>query len=332
MGGELSLLILAAGKGKRMLSRRVKVLHQLCGWPILEYVLQAVGPLEAERTAVVIGYQGEQVRARFAGRGLIFVEQSEQLGTGHAALQARPALQNKGGEILILPGDLPLLQTELLGEFIAFHKAHRGRLSLLTMELAEPTGYGRVIRGREGRVMRIVEEKDASEEERQIREVNSGVYLARNDGLFWEALEGLGSANAQGEYYLPDIISFYRGRGEVVRALLAKESEWLLGVNSRADLARAEAILRERKLAAALAAGVTVLAPETVLIDQGVVLEPDARVGPGTSLKGRTRVRKGAVVENSLVEGFELGEGCRIVGSHLCFEEGYGAEADRGQR
>lgn len=332
MSGELSLLILAAGKGKRLLSQRVKVLHELCGQPVLEYLLQALAPLKAQRTIVIIGHQAEQVRARFEGRRLIFVEQLEQLGTGHAALQARPALEDRGGEILILPGDLPLLRTELLEEFLAFHRAHGRRLSLLTMEPEDRAGYGRIVRDREGNVMQIVEEKDASQEERQIREVNSGVYLVRNDGLFWEALAALSAANAQGEYYLSDIISFYRGRGEAVRALLARESEWLLGVNSRADLARAEAILRERKLAAVLAAGATVLAPESVKIDQGVVLEPDTQVGPGTSLKGRSRIGRGAVVEDSVVEGFQLGEGCRIIGSLLFFKEERGAEADRGQR
>ncbi|MCR4405250.1 MAG: NTP transferase domain-containing protein [Candidatus Acetothermia bacterium] len=332
MGGELSLLILAAGKGKRLLSQRVKVLHELCGQPVLEYVLQAADPLKPQRTLVIVGHQGEQVRERFAGRGLVFIEQREQLGTGHAALQARSALEGKGGEILILPGDLPLLRAELLEEFLAFHKAHGGRLSLLTMEPEDPAGYGRIVRDREGNLGRIVEEKDASEQERQIREVNSGVYLVRNDGLFWEALQGLGVANAQGEYYLSDIVSFYRGQGQPVRALLAGESESLLGVNSRADLVRAEGALRRRKLAAVLAAGARVIAPETVLIDQEVILEPDARVGPGTSLKGRSRIGRGAVVENSLVEGFEVGGGCGIIGSTLCFKEEHGPEADRGQR
>lgn len=315
MGEELSLLILAAGKGKRMHSARPKALQELCGRPILEYILEAVAPLGASRTVVVIGHQGEKVRERFEGRGLIFVEQREQLGTGHAALQARPALEGRGGEILILPGDLPLLRAELLEEFLAFHRAHGGRLSLLTMELSDPRGYGRVIRGRDGAVLRIVEDRDASEEERPIREVNSGVYLIRNEGLFWEALAELEAANAQGEYYLPDIVRLYCQRGEPVRALLARESEPLLGINSKAELTQAEAILRRRRLAEVLAAGATVVAPETVIIEPAASVARDARIGPGSSISGGSRIGERAVIVNSRIAGFEIGEGCRIEGS-----------------
>jgi len=242
----LRVLILAAGKGKRMRSQQAKVLHKLCGRPLLEYVLQAVGPLKAEEAIVIIGHQGERVRERFSGRGLTFIEQRAQLGTGHALLQARPALEGKGGELLIIPGDLPLLRTEPLERFIAFHWEHGGRLSLLTMELSDPSDYGRIVRDGKGNVVRIVEEEDATAEERQIREVNSGIYLAHNGRLLWKALKELDDVNAQGEYYLTDIVSRYQRRGEVVRALIAADGEGLLGVNSRADLARAEAVLNER--------------------------------------------------------------------------------------
>lgn len=321
MGEELSLLILAAGKGKRMHSARPKALHELCGRPILEYILEATAPLKAAQTVVVIGHQGERVRERFAERGLIFVEQREQLGTGHAALQARPALEGRVGEILILPGDLPLLQAELLEEFLAFHRAHGGRLSLLTMELADPRGYGRVVRGRDGAVLKVVEDRDASEEERPIREVNSGVYLIRNEGLFWEALAELDAINAQGEYYLPDIVRLYRQRGEPVRALLARESEPLLGINSKAELAQAEAVLRRRKLAEVLAAGATVVAPETVIIEPTASVARDARIGPSTTIGQGSRIGEAAVVESSRIAGFEIGEGCRIKWSIISKEE-----------
>ncbi|MGQ9602448.1 MAG: NTP transferase domain-containing protein [Candidatus Bipolaricaulia bacterium] len=316
---SLSLLILAAGKGKRMRSSRPKVLHELCGRPILDYLLEAVAPLGAARTVVVIGHRGEEVRERFGGRGLVFVEQREQLGTGHAALQARPLLEGQGGEILILPGDLPLLQAELLEEFLSFHRAHGGRLSLLTMELADPRGYGRIVRSAEGEVLRVVEDQDASEEERLIREVNSGIYLVRNEGLFWEALAELEAANAQSEYYLPDVIGLYRQRGEPVRALLVREGEALLGINSRAELARAEAVLRRRKLAEVLAAGATVVAPETVLIEPTASIARDARIGPGSTIGGGSRIGEGAVIANSCVRGVEIGEGCRIEWSIILF-------------
>ncbi|MFQ6090386.1 MAG: NTP transferase domain-containing protein [Candidatus Bipolaricaulia bacterium] len=321
MGEGLRVLILAAGKGTRMLSGQVKVLHKLCGLPILEYLLRAVAPLKAEETIVVIGHQGKLVRERFAGRGLVFIEQREQLGTGHALLQAGPSLEDKGGEILILPSDLPLLKTELLEEFVLFHRGHKGKLSLLTTDRDDPRGYGRIVRDGTGDVQRIVEEEDAKPQERGIREVNSGIYLVSNDRLLWEALEKLDDANAQGEYYLTDIVAPYREGGEAVRALVAEEGEELAGVNSRADLARAEAILRGRKLAQAMERGATVVAPETVIIEWEVELEQDAVIGPGSSVKGRGRIGRGALIEATQVEGFEIGEGSRIMMSLLRAEE-----------
>lgn len=321
MGERLRVLILAAGKGTRMRSRRAKVLHEVCGFPILEYVLQAVAPLGPEETIVIIGHQGERVQKRFAGRGLTFIEQREQLGTGHALLQARPALQDKGGELLIIPGDLPLLEAGPLEEFIAFHRGHEGGLSLLTMELEDPRGYGRIARDGVGEVARIVEEEDATAEERGIREVNSGIYLVRNDGLLWELLGELEDKNSQGEYYLTDIVSLYRERGEAVRALVAAEGEALLGVNSRMDLARAEAILRGRKLAQVMERGATVVASETVLIEQPSKIGEDAIIGPGSAVRGRSRIGEGALVAGSSVEGFTIGAGSRIIMSLIWAEK-----------
>ncbi len=311
MDSQLSILILAAGKGTRMLSERAKALHELGGLPLLEYILQAAAPLGARRTILIIGHQKGLVRERFGERGLVFVEQKEQLGTGHALLQARSALGDKGGAVLILPGDLPLLRTELLEEFTSFHRGHSGRLSLLTMELADPSGYGRIVRDRAGGVRRIVEEEDAARE-RGIREVNSGIFMIENDRLLWEALSELDDVNAQREYYLTDIIPFYRERGAGVRAMVAEHGETLMGVNSRADLAKAEAVLRQRKLGQAMAAGATVVAPETVLVEQEVQLEQDVSLGPGTSVKGRSRIGRGASIEAAQVEGFEVGEGSKI--------------------
>jgi bifunctional UDP-N-acetylglucosamine pyrophosphorylase/glucosamine-1-phosphate N-acetyltransferase len=313
-GEELSILILAAGKGTRMLSDKAKVLHELSGLPILEYILRATAPLRAGKTILIIGHQKELVRERFTGRELVFVEQEKQLGTGHAVFQARQALEDNAADILILPGDLPLLRAELLERFVAFHRGHSGRLSLLAIELSDPSGYGRIVRGGTGVVQRIVEEKDATAE-RGICEVNSGIYLVRNDQFFWEALSKLDDINAQREYYLTDIVPFYWERGETVQAMVVRNEVALLGVNSRADLARAEGILRERKLGQAMDAGVTIVVPEEVMIEQEVQLEQDVTVRPGSSIKGRSRIRRGALIEGAQVEGFEVGEGSKIIKS-----------------
>jgi len=317
----LRALILAAGKGERMRSRQVKILHKVGGQPILEYVLQAVTPLKPEEIILVVGHQGEQVQERFAGRKLVFVEQKEQLGTGHALLQTRPVLQDKGGELLILPGDLPLLQPEPLKKFITFHRGHGGRLSLLTMEVEDPRGYGRIVRGRTGEVEQIVEDRDATAKQREICEVNSGIYLVRNDRLLWETLAELEAANAQGEYYLTDIIALYRDRGEVVQALVSEEGEGLLGVNSRAELARAEAILKRRTIAMVMERGATVIAPETVSIERSAEVERDAVIGQGSAIRGRSRIGEGALVEGSTVEDFIVSAGSRITMSLLCAKE-----------
>lgn len=309
---HLDLVILAAGKGERLRSGKAKVLHELNGWPMLRYVLAATAPLPARERIVVIGHQAERVREEFQGLGLTFVEQREQQGTGHALLQTEPILRDRGGELLVLPGDLPLLQPTVLEKFLKFHRDAGGKFSILSAVLPDPEGYGRVVRGN-GKVLRIVEEGDAAPEERKIKEVNSGIYLIHNDELLWEGLHGLRAENVQREYYLTDLVGFYIAKGEPVKALAltGAEAETVRGVNSRAELAEAEAILRKRKLEEFFAAGVSVEVPEATVIEQEASPAQDALLR-ASRLRGRTRLGKGCIVEDSLLDDARLGEGAVV--------------------
>ena len=306
-------MVLAAGKGERLRSGKAKVLHELNGWPMLRYVLAATTTLPAKERVVVIGHQGERVREEFQGFGVTFVEQREQRGTGHALLQTEPVLRDRGGELLILPGDLPLLQPAVLEKFLEFHRDANGKFSLLSAVVPDPRGYGRVVRdseGGSGRVLRIVEERDATPEEREIKEINSGIYLIRNDELLWEGLRGLRADNAQGEYYLTDLVEFYIAEGEPVRALalIGAEAEAVLGVNSRAELAQAEAVLRRRKLEEFFTAGVSVELPEATVIEQEASAGQDTLLRGSARLRGRTRLGKGCLAEDSLLRDVQLGD------------------------
>lgn len=337
MGSELNLVILVAGKGTRLRSRRAEVLHELNGWPLLCYPLKAAMSLPVARRimVIVISHRAAKVRTSPSRLELVFVEQEEQLGTGHAVLQTEPFLRDAGGGIMILPGDRPLLRSEPLQRFLDLHRWWDGRLSPLTMELKGPKGYGRIVRDGQGDVEWIVEERDAGARERGLQGVNSGIYLVRNDGLLWEGLCKLRDDNAQGDHSLTDLIAIYRDQGEPVRAMVAEEPETLLGVNSPLELAQAGVLLRRRKLGEALARGVRLLLPEATAIEEEVQLNPDVPIAPSSLLKGQIEVERGcrvwpgtilegaelgqgAVVEESLAEGFRVGPKTRATSSVIC--------------
>jgi UDP-N-acetylglucosamine diphosphorylase/glucosamine-1-phosphate N-acetyltransferase len=235
----LSAIVLAAGKGTRMKSDLAKVLHPVCGRPMLHYSLAVARSVGARKIVCVIGHQADDIRRRFDDPGLIFVEQSEQLGTGHAVLQAREAFAgDDGGTVLILCGDVPLLRRETVEALLARHAAAGAAVTVMTTLLADPGHYGRVVTDAAGRVVKSVEARDATPAEREIREINTGIYCVEA-GFLFEAVAGIGNNNAQGEYYLTDIVEMAHRRGLAVRSYVAANSEEVMGINTPAELARA---------------------------------------------------------------------------------------------
>ena len=287
----LAVVILAAGKGTRMRSDLPKVLHEAAGLPLLEHVLRAVAPLEPARIIVVVGHGSDRVRDRFADRDLNFVEQERQLGTGHALLEAREALTGHVGPVLALNGDGPLLATDTLRRLVASPGDRHG-MALVTCDLPDPSGYGRILRDADGAIVGVVEEKDATPAQRTIREINPGTYLFRGDVM--RVAERLGNDNASGEYYLTDLIGLYLDDGRGVASASCADPREALGVNTRAQLAEAEAVLRSRIRSGWLDAGVTMLDPDTTFLDPDVVLDRDVVLEQGVCLRGGTRVGAGA--------------------------------------
>jgi bifunctional UDP-N-acetylglucosamine pyrophosphorylase/glucosamine-1-phosphate N-acetyltransferase len=287
---DLHVVILAAGKGTRMKSARPKVLHSLAGRTLIEHVLRTSAGLHAASTVVVVGHGADQVTTALEPRSsLDFVVQSPQLGTGHALQQAEAVLRSKRGTVLLLYADVPLLRVETLQRLLEQHRTARAAATVLTAELDEPYGYGRIVRDAEGRIARIVEERDASGEERNIREVNSGIYALELSGLF-DALGRLATDNAQGEYYLTDLVAMFRQSGLTVSTLTIDDPTELRGVNSRIDLAELTQVMRARKRREVMLGGVTLEDPDTTYIDDEVAIGADTVIGPGVVLTGRTSV------------------------------------------
>jgi len=299
---KLAALILAAGKGTRLNSRKPKVLHQVGGRPMLGFMLDAVEALGAERRLVVVGFGAEAVQERFAGRAE-FVIQADQRGTGHAVLLCREPLAAFEGDVIVLYGDTPLLRGETIAR-MAEHKRRTGAdLVLLSAEVDVP---GIVVRDGEGRIARIVEVPDATPDELAIRERNTGVYLL-DAGLLWKLLERVDDRNAQGELYLTTIVELAVGDGCRVEGLVLSDPDEALGVNTRAELARAEARMRERTLNRVMAAGVTIVDPASTYIDVDVEIGADTLIEPGCVIQGATRIGSGV----------HLKPGCMIESSRI---------------
>jgi bifunctional UDP-N-acetylglucosamine pyrophosphorylase/glucosamine-1-phosphate N-acetyltransferase len=323
---KLAALILAAGKGTRLNSRTTKVLHEVGGRPMLGLMLDAVEGLGAERRLVVVGYGAEAVRERFAGRAE-FVIQAEQRGTGHAVSLCREPLGAFDGDVVILYGDTPLLRGETIAR-MAEHKRRSGAdLVLLSAEVDVP---GIVVRDSEGKIARIVEVPDATPDELAIRERNTGVYLL-DAGLLWKLLERVDDRNAQGELYLTSIVELAVGDGCCVEGLVLSDPDEALGVNTRAELARAEARMRERTLNRVMAAGVTIVDPASTYIDVDVEIGVDTLIEPGCVIQGGSRIgsgvhlKPGCMIESSRIgndvemgpnahlrPNCVIGDGCRI--------------------
>jgi len=298
MNDNLEVIILAAGLGTRMKSATIKILHHAAGRPIIDYVLDLAAELSPAPPVMVVGYQRDAVQEAIGSRAR-FAVQDQQLGTGHAVLQAAPLLEADGGSakrILILSGDVPLTRPETLRQLLDEHERSGNALTLLTMKLDQPAMYGRIVRDADGAVVRIVEAKDASEEEKQIGEVNAGIYVFGGEHLF-DNLRNLSNENAQGEYYLTDLLAVLREGGHRVGAVVAHDPVEALGVNSRGELAQVESEIQRRVVRNLMAEGVTFRNPATVVIDSTVTIGADSVVYPFVTLEGATRIGQGCLIE-----------------------------------
>lgn len=291
---ELISVILAAGKGTRMKSALPKVLHKVGGKPMVQHVLDAAKEAGTTRNVIVIGFGGEKVKETIGEQAEIVV-QAEQLGTGHAVRQAEGVLSGVEGTVLVLCGDTPLLTGALLKKLCKEHEVSGAKATVLTAIMPDATGYGRIIRDKSGNVAKIVEHKDATEEERKVQEVNSGIYCFDKKALF-DALTKVGCDNAQGEYYLPDVLEILKDQGEKIWATAADDYEETLGINSRVQLAGAEKILRRRKNVELMDNGVTLLDPDSTFVDADVVIGKDTVIYPFTWLEGKTIIGENCIV------------------------------------
>ena len=293
---SLAIIILAAGKGTRMKSAVVKVLHPLAGVPLLSYSLDLARTFKPQKLVVVAGFQGDAVRRQFEAPDLIFVDQKEQLGTGHAVQTAVQTLPGFRGTVLILCGDVPLLTRETIQRLLHAHQGKKAAVTVLTTILENPGSYGRIFRREDGELLKIVEDKDLKAGEEVAREINTGIYCVDSDFLF-SALLSLTDRNAQREYYLTDIVALASSRGERVGGYVAENSFEVMGINTRADLAEAARYLRQKINERHLLAGVTLIDPATTYIDREVVIGQDTVIYPNCFLLGRTTLGEGCVIE-----------------------------------
>jgi bifunctional UDP-N-acetylglucosamine pyrophosphorylase/glucosamine-1-phosphate N-acetyltransferase len=328
---SVSAIVLAAGQGTRMRSRRPKPLHRICGRSMVVHVIYALERLQPERIVVVVGHGSQQVINEIqahapAWANVVFVEQIEQLGTGDAASTGMTALigddYDEESTVVVVPGDTPLLQSTTLDELVAVHNANSNAATIIISPMDDPTGYGRVIRHADGRVMRVVEQRDASTDELVINEANAGMYAFRRD-LLGPALRNLRADNALGEFYLTDVVGQLAGMGHRIGSLEVPETE-TQGVNDRWQLALAERELRARTNRHWLLNGVTMLDPRQTFIDVTVSLGRDVTIYPGTILQGTTTIG----------DGCEIGPDTRLVdttvGTDCTIEHSVGREAKVG--
>jgi bifunctional UDP-N-acetylglucosamine pyrophosphorylase / glucosamine-1-phosphate N-acetyltransferase len=303
---QIHVAILAAGKGMRMKSSVPKVLHGIGGLTIIERVLRTAATVNPQTITVVVGYGADALKASLAKRmspALQFVLQDQQLGTGHALLQTRPVLEGKSGTLVLLSGDVPLLTPDTLSALLETHVEAGAAATVITANLPRPYGYGRIVRTG-GRVTKIVEERDASDAQRKITEINSGIYALALEPLF-KALDSLGTANNQGEYYLPDLIAIYRKQRKPVATYTVARNDEVRGINSRTELAEVSTMVRQQKNEELMAAGVTLIDPATTYIDADVIVGPDTVIHPCVFLEGSTEIGSAC----------EIHAGARIVNS-----------------
>ncbi|KHD45719.1 bifunctional UDP-N-acetylglucosamine diphosphorylase/glucosamine-1-phosphate N-acetyltransferase GlmU [Streptococcus hongkongensis] len=309
-------IILAAGKGTRMKSDLPKVLHNVSGLSMLEHVFRSVSAIEPEKFVTVIGHKAELVQEVLAEQSE-FVLQEEQLGTGHAVMMAEGQLADLEGNTLVIAGDTPLITGESLKNLIDFHVNHKNVATILTARAEDPFGYGRIIRNSDDEVIKIVEQKDANSYEQAVKEINTGTYLFDNKRLF-EALKNINTNNAQGEYYLTDVISIFRENHEKVGAYILRDFNESLGVNDRVALATAENVMHRRINKTHMVNGVTFQNPDATYIERDVIIEPDVVIEANVTLKGKTKIGSGTVLTNgTYIVDSEIGQSSVITNSMI---------------
>lgn len=330
---QLGVVILAAGLGKRMRSAQAKVLHQLAGKPLLLHVIRATQRLHSDRPnriVVIVGHQADAVQQECGVEGISFAVQPEQRGTGNAVLAAQPSFMRWQGDVLIVCGDTPLLTTATLAQFIQQHRSRQTTLSVLTVRVPDPAQYGRVIRTEDSQVRKIVEARDASEDELAVNEINSGIFCVRANFLF-SALERLRPNNAQGEYYLTDIVAQAVGDGLPTQAVCIENAQEVGGINSREDLAMMERVKQDQLRKKWMAEGVTLEDPDTVYLDEEVVIGQDTVIGPNTHIKGHTTIGARCRIDGSAyIKNCRIGDDVQLLFSVVLSDSQLGDKSSAG--
>lgn len=311
---KLATVILGAGKGKRMKSKKAKVLHLLAGRPIIEYTLDLAKSLQTDKIVLVVGYQGDSAKALFADKKIDIVEQKEQLGTAHAVMQAKDVLKDFRGNILVLSGDVPLLKKKTIARLLKKHDKSKAVVTVLTARVPDPFGYGRVIRKKDSSIEKIVEEGDATKREKSINEINSGVYCFKKDFLF-NTLKAIKRENVQKEFYLTDIIEIARKSGLPVNALLADDFNEIMGINTRVELANIEQMMRKNILSKLMLKGVSIIDPSSTFIDSTVNIGKDTIIYPHTQIYGNTKIGEDCIIlSHSVIINSSIGHSVEIKG------------------
>ncbi|MHC5246982.1 bifunctional UDP-N-acetylglucosamine diphosphorylase/glucosamine-1-phosphate N-acetyltransferase GlmU [Enterococcus sp. LJL90] len=307
-------IILAAGKGTRMKSKLYKVLHPVAGKPMVEHIINRVIETKPTEIVTIVGHGAEMVQEQLGERSQ-YALQAEQLGTGHAVMQAAQFLEGKQGTTLVISGDTPLLTAETLDHLIEYHQGKQASATILTADAENPTGYGRIIRDHVGIVDRIVEQKDATDEEARVTEINTGTYCFDNEKLF-EALKKIGTDNAQGEYYLTDIIEILKADGEIVAAYQTKDFEESLGVNDRMALAEANRLMRARINRQHMVNGVSFIDPDSTYVDADIEIGSDTVIEAGVQLQGTTKIGEDCLIgAHSRIVDSQIGDGVKVYAS-----------------
>ncbi|TKI53318.1 bifunctional UDP-N-acetylglucosamine diphosphorylase/glucosamine-1-phosphate N-acetyltransferase GlmU [Lysinibacillus mangiferihumi] len=300
-------VILAAGQGTRMKSKLYKVLHPVCGKPMVQHVVDHIQTLDVERIVTVVGHGAEKVKQQLGDKSE-YVLQAEQLGTAHAVQQAESILGSEQGTTLVVCGDTPLIRPETMKALFEHHLANNAKATILTAVAENPTGYGRILRGDNGQVEQIVEQKDASVEQQRVKEINTGTYCFDNKALF-ETLKLVKNDNAQGEYYLPDVIEILQKQGDIVGAYVTDDFEETLGVNDRVALSQAETLMRARINERHMRNGVTIINPTATYISSDAVIGRDTVLHPGSMIEGATVIGEDCIIgPNSQIIDSRIGD------------------------